>query len=82
MTPSYASGPRDVPLLRETIGAALRRAVARFPDREALVVRDQGYRATYRELWQQVDQAARALLARGVQTGDRVGIWAANRHEP
>jgi len=81
MTPSYASGPRDVPLLRETIGAALRRAVARFPDREALVVRDQGYRATYRELWQQVDQAARALLARGVQTGDRVGIWAANRHE-
>ena len=41
----------------------------------------QGYRATYAELWHQVDRAARALLARGVDKGDRVGIWARNRHE-
>ena len=81
MDSSYAAGPRDVPLLDETIGAALRRTTERFPDREALVVRDQAYRATYRELWQQVDKAARALLARGVRTGDCVGIWAPNRHE-
>src|SRR5262249_39149955 len=44
-------------------------------------VRHQHYRATYAELWQQVDRAARALLARGVARGDRVGIWAPNRHE-
>jgi fatty-acyl-CoA synthase len=78
---SYARGASDVPLLGETIGQNLRNAVARFGDREALVVCDQGYRATYRELWEQVDLAARALLARGVQQGDRVGIWAPNRHE-
>jgi fatty-acyl-CoA synthase len=78
---SLSSGPRDVPLLDETIGEALRRAVERFGDREALVVRDQGYRATYDELWHEVDLAARGLLARGVRTGDRVGIWAPNRHE-
>ena len=41
----------------------------------------QGFRATYAELWQQVDRAARALLARGVRKGDRVGIWAPNRYE-
>ena len=41
----------------------------------------QGYRATYRELWEQVDRAARALLAHGVRKGDRVGIWAPNRFE-
>jgi fatty-acyl-CoA synthase len=81
MNASYARGPRDVPLLEDTIGAALRRAVERFPHREALVVRDQAYRATYWQLWEQVDAAARALLARGVRTGDRVGIWAPNRHE-
>jgi fatty-acyl-CoA synthase len=78
---SYEHGVSDVPLLGETIGQALRRAVERFGEREALVVCDEGYRATYRELWEQVDLAARGLLARGVKKGDRVGIWAPNRHE-
>ena len=41
----------------------------------------QGFRATYAELWGEVDRAARALLARGVRQGDRVGIWAPNRYE-
>ena len=78
---SWSAGPRDVPLLDETIGAALRRTADRFPDSEALVVPHQGYRATYRELWRQVDRAARGFMARGVEPGDRVGIWAPNRHE-
>ena len=78
---SYAQGPRDVPLLQETIGENLRRTVERFGDREALVVCDQGYRATYRELWDEVGLAARGLLARGVRKGDRVGIWSPNRAE-
>jgi fatty-acyl-CoA synthase len=78
---SHARGPRAVPLLDETIGENLRRTVERFRDREALVVRDQGYRATYRELWDQVGLAARGLLAHGVRKGDRVGIWSPNRAE-
>ena len=78
---SYAHGPSDTPLLAETIGDNLRRTVARFGEREALVVRHQDYRATYLELWEQVDLAARAFMARGVRKGDRVGIWAPNRHE-
>jgi fatty-acyl-CoA synthase len=81
MTHSYAKGPGHVPLLSQTIGENLRRTVERFPHLEALVVPHQGYRATYAELWAQVDLAARALLARGVAKGDRVGIWARNRHE-
>ncbi|HEX5901355.1 MAG TPA: AMP-binding protein [Solirubrobacteraceae bacterium] len=78
---SISRGPQDVPLLQQTIGEGLRRAVERFGDREAVVVRDQGYRATYDELWREVDLAARGLLARGVRTGDRVGLWAPNRYE-
>src|SRR4051794_8088771 len=78
---SHAAGPRDVPLLDETIGARFRRTAERFPDDEALVSCHQDYRATWGELWQQVDRAARALLARDVAKGDRVGIWAPNRHE-
>jgi fatty-acyl-CoA synthase len=79
--PSYVHGASPVPLLGTTIGENLRRTVERFSDREALVVRQQGYRATYGELWEQVGQAARGLMARGVERGDRVGIWAPNRYE-
>src|SRR5437588_10623668 len=70
--PSYVHGASDVPLLGETIGENLRRTVERHGDREALVVRQQGYRATYRELWEQTGAAARGLMARGVAAGDRV----------
>jgi fatty-acyl-CoA synthase len=79
--PAYAHGASAVPLLGETIGNHLRGIVERYGDREALVVRSQRYRATYRELWQQTGRAARGLMARGVQPGDRVGIWAPNRYE-
>jgi fatty-acyl-CoA synthase len=78
---SYLHGTSAIPLLGDTIGENLRRTVDRFGDREALVVRWQGYRATYRELWDQTTELARALIASGVQAGDRVGIWAPNRFE-
>jgi fatty-acyl-CoA synthase len=81
MHESYARGASDIPLLDGTIGTNLRRTVARFGDREALVVGHQGYRATYAELWREVDEAARALIAHGVRVGDRVGLWAPNRFE-
>ncbi len=78
---SYAHGASVMPLLGETIGANLRRTAERAPDGEALVVRHQDYRATYRQLWDQVGRAARGLMSRGVRKGDRVGIWAPNRYE-
>jgi fatty-acyl-CoA synthase len=78
---SYLHGPSLTPLLGETIGENLRRTVERFGDRDALVVRSQGYRATYRQLWEQTTTLARALVASGVQQGDRVGIWSPNRFE-
>ncbi len=81
MVASYAHGPSSVPLLGETIGDSLRRTVLQFPDREALVVRSQGYRASYRALWDAVTEVARGLLARDIARGDRVGVWSPNRFE-
>jgi fatty-acyl-CoA synthase len=78
---SYASGPSSLPLLGETIGENLRRTVERHGDSDALVVPHQEYRATYRQLWDEVSLVARGLIARGVKRGDRVGIWSPNRFE-
>ncbi|HEY9288863.1 MAG TPA: AMP-binding protein [Candidatus Dormibacteraeota bacterium] len=80
-TMSYTQGASTVPLLGQTISQNLRETAARVPDSEALVAVHQGYRATYRELVDQVQMVARGLLARGVAQRDRVGIWAPNRYE-
>src|SRR6185437_12718288 len=52
--------------------------VAAHGDREALVEVASGRRWTYRELNADVDRLARALIASGIEQGDRVGIWAPN----
>src|SRR5690349_19648348 len=80
-TSSYAHGACLTPLLGQTIGENLRSMVERFPERDALIVRSQGYRATYRAFWHEVTDCARGLLDLGVNVGDRVGIWAPNRYE-
>ncbi|MFK3942279.1 AMP-binding protein [Pseudomonas monteilii] len=76
--PSHTHGHQDVPLLTTTLGQAFDATVARHADGEALVVRHQGLRYTWRQLAEQVDILARALMALGVGLGDRVGIWSPN----
>ncbi len=76
--PSYTCGPQTKPLLPMTIGAAFDRAVERFSDREALVVRHQNLRYTWAQLADEVDRCARGLLALGLKPGERVGIWSPN----
>lgn len=78
---SYSHGIGDIPLKGETIGESLRQTVEKYPDSEALVVVQQDYRVTYKELWGQVEEVAKSLIAYGVKKGDRVGIWAPNRFE-
>jgi fatty-acyl-CoA synthase len=75
---SYTSGTSDVPLLGLTIGDMFDRTAERYAGNEALVSRHQSLRYTYRQLKQEVDRAARALIALGVEKGQRVGIWAPN----
>ena len=75
---SYSHGTSGTSLLGDTIGANLDRAVAAWPDREALVDVPSGRRWTYGQFAADIEQLAYALLASGVAKGDRVGIWAIN----
>jgi fatty-acyl-CoA synthase len=74
---SYAKGP-EVELVEKTIHQVLAGTVARFPDREALIVRHQGIRLTWRQLADEVERTARGLIGLGLEPGDRIGVWATN----
>ncbi|GLU48849.1 AMP-binding protein [Nocardiopsis ansamitocini] len=78
MEPSYSRGDCEPPLLDQTIGHNLGRAVAAHPDRDALVDAASGRHWTYARFDGAVEEVALGLLAAGVAAGDRVGIWAPN----
>ncbi|PCF97339.1 AMP-binding protein [Vreelandella nigrificans] len=79
--PSYTSSTADKPLLGMTIGDKLDQIVAQYPDNDALISLHQNIHWNYRQLQEEVNRCARALLAIGVKKGDRVGIWAPNCSE-
>ena len=62
-----------------TLGQMLDRAAARFPDRTAVVFKDE--RVSYADLKRRADDFARGLLALGLGPGDHVVLWMPNRVE-
>jgi fatty-acyl-CoA synthase len=81
LTQSYAHGVSTTPLIGDTIGVSFDKSAERWPDRPALIVRQQNVRWTYRELQERVDAFAAGLLALGLAPGDRIGIWSPNNAE-
>ena len=78
---SYLCGAASEPLIFETIGDCVDRMAETHPDREALVVRHQSVRWTFKQYRDQIDALAIGLLKLGIGKGDRVGIWSPNRYE-
>ncbi len=75
---SYHHGTALRPLIGETIGDFLDQVAADFAENEALVSTFENERYTWTELLAAVNRVARALMALGVQKGDRVGMWSTN----
>jgi fatty-acyl-CoA synthase len=78
---SHVVGRTDLPLSDATVHGLLAGTAARFPDRPAVVFREQGIRWTWREFLAEVDALASGLAGLGLAKGDRVGIWSPNRSE-
>ncbi|UGT40013.1 FadD3 family acyl-CoA ligase [Nocardia yamanashiensis] len=62
----------------QTTPLALHAAAATYG--EAPAVGDGAVRLSWSQLLDSVRETARALIARGIQRGDRIGIWAPNTH--
>ncbi|MEM5277736.1 AMP-binding protein [Cupriavidus taiwanensis] len=78
---SHVRGDTSIALSEQTVPALLAQTVAAFPEREAVVFREQGVRWNWREFAEAIDALAAGLHALGLVRGDRVGIWAPNRVE-
>lgn len=78
---SHACGPTEPPLIEDTLGRCFEAVARRFPDRDALVSRDQWCRFSYAELDAESNRLASALLRLGLVAGDRAGVWADNGYE-
>jgi fatty-acyl-CoA synthase len=76
--------PGETPAMRDlTVGALLDEAAEQWPDQEAVVFsayEDIGIAArwTYAEFQARARRVARALIASGIEPGERFGIWATN----
>ena len=80
-TLSYTHGASSKPLLSDTIGDHLDRVAEAAPDSPALVVPHQDVRWSYGELRDKTDAFAAGLLALGLKSGQRIGIWSPNCSE-
>ena len=78
MKPSYEQGVSSTPLIGKTIGDWLDEIVVKHGANEALVSIFENKRYTYARFLDAVNGVARALMALGVNKGDRVGIWSTN----
>ena len=78
---SHVAGWTDIPLSDATIYGLLADTAKAYPDRPAVVFREQGIRWTWREFVAEVDAFGAGLAGLGLGKGDRVGIWSPNRVE-
>ena len=80
-TQSYVAGTTDEVLRFLTIAQQLDKTVGRHGSRDAAIFEAEDLRLSWYDLKARADELAAGLLALGLRRGNRVGIWAPNRHE-
>ncbi|WP_106588870.1 AMP-binding protein [Salsuginibacillus halophilus] len=68
-------------MLEYTVGELLEKTAEAYPKTEGMVYRDLGLRQTYAEFNQATDELAKSFIGLGVEKGEHVAIWAANKPE-
>jgi len=68
----------DRHIIDKTLGQILEQTAADYPDHDAVVYVDRGFRLTYSQFDAVVDELAKGLMALGVEPGQKVAVWASN----
>ncbi|MFD2925684.1 AMP-binding protein [Halobacillus naozhouensis] len=68
-------------LLQMTVGELLEKQAEMYPNHEAMVYPELKLRKTYREFNDMADNAAKGLMALGVEKGEHLAIWSDNKPE-
>lgn len=66
-------------LLNLTIGELLEKQADLYPEQEAVVYPELNLRKTFNEFNDMADQAAKGLMALGIEKGEHVAIWSDNK---
>jgi fatty-acyl-CoA synthase len=80
-THSYVAGTTDEVLRFLTLPQQLGKTVGRHGARDAAIFEAENLRLSWYDVTSKADELAAGLLALGLRRGNRVGIWAPNRHE-
>ena len=78
LSQSLVHGPTEPALLRFSMGQLMEEQAGKFPDRDAIVIPWTGVRLSFRQLNDRSKLIARGLLALGVGSQDRVGVFSGN----
>ena len=70
--------PREEIVREITLGRILAETVAKHPNELAVAYVDRGYKQTWKEFSDTVDDMAKGLMAMGIQKGEKVAVWATN----
>jgi fatty-acyl-CoA synthase len=68
-------------VIHKTIGEVLEEIAAAFPQKDAIIHTEMGVRYNFKDLSREIDRSARGFIQSGINTGDKVGLWAHNTPE-
>src|SRR5699024_8236598 len=68
-------------LIDLTVGELLEQQVSFYPHHEAIIYPELNLRKTYLEFNEMVNEAAKGLMALGIEKGENVAIWSDNKPE-
>ncbi len=68
-------------VIHKTINGLLEEIAAAYPQQDAIIHTEMGVRYNFKRLAREIDRSARGFIKKGINAGDKVGLWAHNTPE-
>jgi fatty-acyl-CoA synthase len=68
-------------VIHKTISGFLEEIAATYPQQDAIIHTEMGVRYNFKDLSREIDRSARGFIKKGINAGDKVGLWAHNTPE-